>query len=94
MRLIYKGKILSKEDFVGVEDLPNHFLVDIEALVTPEMDFITVEVVSVRMDPSKREVSAFLKLEVERDLEILMRSMYLAEAHSGHEGGHGWVDDF
>lgn len=88
MIINYSGKVFSMDEFI-LEGLPNTFLADVRAIVLPGTESIDVEITSVLMaierDPH-REISAFLKSEAERDLQMLMRSYYLNQARQGLEG--------
>lgn len=85
MIVTYKGKIFSRDEFIA-EDLPQNFLADVVALVKPEPDFISVDINSVKTAIDSREIGALLKLGAERELQSVMRSMYLNDVRRGIEG--------
>lgn len=57
--------------------LPRFVLCDIEAIVIPEEDSINVEIVSIKTDPTNRELAPFLKKDAEYTLKTILRGHYV-----------------
>jgi hypothetical protein len=87
MRITWPDRVFEPSDFLDFEGaLKCPFLADVSALITPEEDgSLAVEIVSVLRQDGK-EIGAFLKRDVERDLARDLRTFYLNEARRGLEG--------
>jgi hypothetical protein len=89
IRVTYYGKIFYRDDFLSAfhdEIGERPFLADVSALIDPSSESIDVEVVSIRRDPDGKELVAFVKREVERNMWAILRTLYLNESRRGLEG--------
>lgn len=77
------GRLFRPSDFQDFEGaFVKPFLADVSALITPEDDSVGVELTSILRQDGV-EVAAFLRREVERELQSEMRSCYFAGAPVG-----------